>query len=68
MILGAWLGATPNFPQERAQFDVEIWGTVTFLCLAMALVNAVLLYRGAKSRSKGGQHHLRDPMDNESDV
>jgi hypothetical protein len=52
MIQGAWLGATPHFPQERAQLDVEIWGTVTLFCLALATVNAVLLYRGAKNKAQ----------------
>ena len=53
IILGAWLSATPNFPLERAQRDVEIWSTVTFLCLAAVFVNAVLLYRGAKNKGQG---------------
>jgi hypothetical protein len=50
MIMGAWLGATPNFPIERAQRDVEIWRTVTLFCLMAALASAVMLYRGAKKR------------------
>jgi hypothetical protein len=49
VILGAWLSATPHFPQERAQRDVEIWATVMLVCFAMAFINAVLLYRSSKN-------------------
>ena len=54
MIMGAWLSATPNFPKERAQRDLEVWGTVILFCLVAALVNAMTLYRGAKQKRQGG--------------
>jgi hypothetical protein len=53
VLQGAWLGETPHFPRERAQLDVEIWGIVTLFCLAVAFLNAVLLYRGAKKKGQG---------------
>jgi hypothetical protein len=31
-----WLSATPNFPRQRADTDLKIWGSGTLLSLVLA--------------------------------
>lgn len=45
VIMAAWLSATPNYPLERAQFWVRIWGAGTVTCLVLASAIAVSLWR-----------------------
>ncbi len=45
-----WLSATPNFPKERAVFDVEVWMSVTLLSITAVGIFSVALYRGTKGK------------------
>jgi len=45
VLMGASFGASPNFSQVQAQRDVDIWGTVTVLCIVAAIVDVFLLRR-----------------------
>jgi membrane protein DedA with SNARE-associated domain len=51
VLMGASFGASPNFPQAQAQWDVDFWGTVTVLCIVAAVVSGFLLRRKTFTKS-----------------
>ena len=52
VVQAIWLSATPNYPLERARFNVWLWGAGTLLSFAMLCVFAFILYRTRGKRFK----------------
>jgi hypothetical protein len=47
-----WLSATPNFPPERTNRNLLIWGTGTLISLVMLCAFIYIFWRAGKGRTK----------------
>jgi hypothetical protein len=47
-IQSAWLSATPNYPLERAQFNVNVSGLLAILFMVISVLIGFILYKDRK--------------------
>ena len=48
LVQAAWLSATPNFPLERTQRNLRIWGVGTVLSFVMLCAFIFIYYRAKR--------------------
>jgi hypothetical protein len=50
ILMAGWLSATPNFPRERTERNLLLWGTLTVVSLVLVCVFIFIFYRSGKKR------------------
>jgi len=48
-VQAVWLSATPNYPADRAIYNVRVWGISTLVLFVAGVFCAMLLYRSIKT-------------------
>ena len=45
VVQAAWLSATPNYPLERAQFNVSLWGSLFVVSAIFSVIIGVFIVK-----------------------